>query len=63
VRRAADSGVSVVLVSSEPDDLVATCDRILVYRSGAGLVDATTTDSDTLIEQIYGRAKAAGSAA
>jgi hypothetical protein len=27
------------------------------------LVDATTTDSDTLIEQIYGRAKAAGSAA
>jgi ribose transport system ATP-binding protein len=63
LRRAADSGVSVVLVSSEPDDLVATCDRILVYRSGAGLVDATTTDSDTLIEQIYGRAKAAGSAA
>jgi ribose transport system ATP-binding protein len=63
LRRAADSGVSVVLVSSEPDDLVATCDRILVYRSGAGLHDATTPDPDELIEQIYGRAEPAGSAA
>jgi ribose transport system ATP-binding protein len=63
LRRVADSGVSVVLVSSEPDDLVAACDRIVLYRSGSGMHDATTSSSDDLIEQIYGHDETAGTAA
>ena len=37
LQRAADSGVAILLVSSEPEDLVATCDRILVYGREVGL--------------------------
>jgi len=53
IQRAADSGVSVLLVSSEPEDLVATCDRILVYGREVGLREARVTTTDELIEMIY----------
>ncbi|MGD0698368.1 MAG: sugar ABC transporter ATP-binding protein [Trebonia sp.] len=60
----ADSGVSVLLVSSEPEDLVATCDRILVYGREVGLREARVTTTDELIEMIYAtNAATAGSPA
>ena len=52
VQRAADSGVSVLLVSSEPEDLAAACDRVLVY-DGATLVEATDLTTDAIVGQIY----------
>ncbi len=64
IQRAADSGVSVLLVSSEPEDLVATCDRILVYGREVGLREAKVTTTDELIEMIYAtNAATAGSPA
>ncbi len=53
LRRAADSGMSVLLVSAEPDDLAAVCDRVLVYTPGQGLRPVTELTPDQLIEQIY----------
>jgi ribose transport system ATP-binding protein len=53
LRRAADSGVAVILVSSEAEDLAAACDRVLIYRAPTGLAAATATTPDGLIEQIY----------
>jgi ribose transport system ATP-binding protein len=52
VQRAADTGVSVLLVSSEPEDLAAACDRVLVY-DGAGLVGASALTTDAIVGQIY----------
>jgi ribose transport system ATP-binding protein len=53
LRRAADSGVAVVLVTSEAEDLAATCDRVLIYRPVTGLREAATATPDALISQIY----------
>ncbi|GAB2456583.1 sugar ABC transporter ATP-binding protein [Jatrophihabitans fulvus] len=55
LRRAADGGMAVLLVSSEPEDLAAACDRVLVHREGEGLVETGAATPDDLIEQIYGR--------
>ena len=54
LRRAADAGVAVVLVSSEPDDLVAACDRVLIYGAGTGMRAGDATTPDALIKDIYG---------
>jgi ribose transport system ATP-binding protein len=53
LRRAADSGVAVVLVSSEAEDLAAACDRVLIYSPEAGLREAESTTPDALISHIY----------
>jgi ribose transport system ATP-binding protein len=53
LQRAANTGVAVLLVSSEPEDLVATCDRILVYGHQVGLRPAQATTTEQLIEEIY----------
>ena len=53
LQRAADTGVAVLLVSSEPEDLVATCDRILVYGREVGLRPAEAATPEQLIEEIY----------
>ena len=53
LRRAADSGVAVVLVSSEAEDLAAACDRVLIYTPDTGLRQAESTNPDALISQIY----------
>ncbi|MCX4903841.1 sugar ABC transporter ATP-binding protein [Streptomyces sp. NBC_00878] len=57
LRRAAESGMAVVLVSSEPEILVEACDRVLIYRSGGGTVVADCSSADVLIEQIYAAAE------
>ena len=53
LQRAASAGTAVLLVSSEPEDLIATCDRILVYGGAAGLREASGTTPEQLIEEIY----------
>jgi ribose transport system ATP-binding protein len=55
IRRAADDGVAVLLVSIEPTDLVAACDRILVYRAPSQLRELRTTEPDRVLEAVYGR--------
>ncbi len=58
LRRASDSGMAVILVSSEPEDLAAICDRVLIYRAGGGMYEATSMTPDALIEQIYSSTQA-----
>ena len=53
LQRAANTGVAVLLVSSEPEDLIATCDRILVYGHQVGLRPAQAATPEQLIEEIY----------
>ncbi|HWG15382.1 MAG TPA: sugar ABC transporter ATP-binding protein [Streptosporangiaceae bacterium] len=63
LQRAANTGVAVLMVSSEPEDLVATCDRILVYGREVGLRPAAAATPEQLIEEIYATNEAtAGSA-
>jgi ABC-type sugar transport system ATPase subunit len=59
LRRAADGGMAVVVVSSEPEDLAAACDRVLIYREGDGMVEADASAPDVLIDQIYRTDRAA----
>jgi ribose transport system ATP-binding protein len=63
LRRAADGGMAVVVVSSEPEDLAAACDRVLIYREGDGMVEADASAPDVLIDQIYRTDRAAIAAA
>ncbi len=52
VQRVADTGASVLLVSSEPEDLASACDRVLVCGEG-GLVEVETLTPDAILEHIY----------
>jgi ribose transport system ATP-binding protein len=44
----------VLLVSTEPTDLVETCDRILVLHPGRPPRELRTSDPDDVLEAIYG---------
>lgn len=56
IRRLADQGLAVLLVSSEFEELLAVTDRILVLRDGAIVaeVDPATTDEAGLIQLASG---------
>ena len=54
VRRAADTGVSVLLVTAEPSDLAQVCDRILIYQADAPMKELSALDSDSIIFAVYG---------
>jgi ribose transport system ATP-binding protein len=56
IRRLADQGLAVLLVSSEFEELLAVTDRILVLRDGAivAQVDPATTDEAGLIQLASG---------
>jgi ribose transport system ATP-binding protein len=60
LRRAADDGMAVLIVSSEPDDLLEACDRVLIYRTDRGLVEADCSSPDALIAQIYAAEESSG---
>ncbi|MCW2756228.1 MAG: transporter related protein [Marmoricola sp.] len=53
LRRAAENGMAVILVSSETEDLAAACDRVLIYRASTGAVETAVRTPDGLINQIY----------
>ena len=56
IQDAAKDGVGVLVVSIEPSDLVAVCDRILVFRRGEQLTELRTTDPDAVLEAVYNAA-------
>ena len=54
IRRAASSGVAVVVVSIEAEELAAACDRILILRDG--LIEASLVgpcDEGEIVHRIY----------
>ncbi|GAB7005494.1 sugar ABC transporter ATP-binding protein [Nocardioides sp. AN3] len=53
IRRAAEDGVAVVLVSAEPSDLLAICDRIHVAVPGGGVTEVRAATADDLLSHIY----------
>ena len=53
LQAAASSGVAVVVVSSEAEDLAAACDRVLIHTGGGELVEADTGGAVPLLEQVY----------
>jgi ribose transport system ATP-binding protein len=53
VVHAARRGSSVLLVSSEPDDLAAVCDRVLVYQPDGRLHEVAETTPEALIDEIF----------
>lgn len=53
LRNASESGVSILLVSSEADDLAVACDRVLVFRPGAPLTPIADPSADAIIAEIY----------
>lgn len=59
VRRVADGGLSVLLVSSEAADLIAVCDRVLVYAGPTRLSEIRPTDADGVIDAVYATAPSA----
>jgi len=54
LKRIAEQGVAVVLVSSDIDDIVNLSNRILLYRSGEGLSQVDAGSSEELIQEVYG---------
>ncbi|MDH2413002.1 sugar ABC transporter ATP-binding protein [Nocardioides sp. CER19] len=54
VGETAAAGAGVLLVSTEPTDLVETCDRILVLHPGRPPRELRTSDPDDVLEAIYG---------
>lgn len=57
IRRRAEEGAAVLVVSSELNELRGLCDRILVMHEGRrnGEFDASTSTEDELLEACYGR--------
>jgi ribose transport system ATP-binding protein len=53
IRRAAEGGVTVVVVSGEPSDLGAICDRIYIAENEGGLIEVGSRTPDELLERIY----------
>jgi ribose transport system ATP-binding protein len=50
IRQAAESGVAVLLVSGDVDDLVEACDRVIVLREGR--VGAELTGSEKTVDRV-----------
>ncbi|MBS1676217.1 MAG: sugar ABC transporter ATP-binding protein [Actinobacteria bacterium] len=63
----AAEGTAVILASSEPEDLVTVCDRVLLFRDGAAVQEiAAPFDADLIIAATYSnvtKASAVGGAA
>jgi ribose transport system ATP-binding protein len=50
----AERGASVVIASTEPEDLVTICDRVLLFRDGAVRAEiAASFDADQIIAATY----------
>lgn len=60
VASAAAGGMGVLLVSTEPADLVEACDRILVLHPGHEPLELCTDVADDIVAAIYSEPTAAG---
>ncbi len=49
----AEAGAGVLLISTEPTDLVQTCDRILVLHPGRLPIELRTSDPDDVLNAVY----------
>ncbi len=56
IRKLANDGKAVIVVSSELPEVLAVCDRIAVFRAGAigGLVDGATANEEMLLQYAIG---------
>jgi D-allose transport system ATP-binding protein len=56
IRRLANEGKAVIVVSSELPEILAVCDRVAVFREGeiVGLVDGATANEETLLQYAIG---------
>ena len=52
IATAAHEGTSILVVSSEVDDLTAICDRVLIHGAD-GLTPADATNSTQLLDQVF----------
>jgi ABC-type sugar transport system ATPase subunit len=46
MREAAQEGVAILFLSTEPDQLAAMCSRVIVLRNGAIAAELTGSDLD-----------------
>ncbi|MDP9091375.1 MAG: sugar ABC transporter ATP-binding protein [Actinomycetota bacterium] len=53
IHQAADSGIAVLMVGVEASDLVAVCERILVYSSEQPLEEVRTTSAENVLDVVY----------
>ena len=60
VSAAAARGAGVVLVSTEPNDLVEACDRVLVLHPGREPRELLATDPDDVLDAVYAVPAATG---
>ncbi|WP_198929076.1 sugar ABC transporter ATP-binding protein [Rhizobium sp. AC27/96] len=56
IRKLADEGKAVIVVSSELPEILAVCDRIAVFRAGSigGLVEGATANEEMLLQYAIG---------
>lgn len=59
IRKLADDGVAVLLISSENEELIASCDRVIVLRDGTSVTELV---GDEISEDSIMQAMASGSA-
>lgn len=60
LENAANAGAAVIIVTSEPEDLAAVCDRVLVYDAERGMTEAAEKSPEALFDQIHGSTKLEG---
>lgn len=53
VQTAAQSGTSILVVSNDPNELSAICQRVLIVRDGAISATLTTPQADDIVDATY----------
>jgi ribose transport system ATP-binding protein len=64
IRDLADRGIAVVVISSDVEELVMLCDRVVVLHEGrvGGVVDGADLSEESVVELSYGHSVAHGAA-
>ena len=56
IRKLADAGMSIIVVSSELDELPIVCDRIAIYKRGAIVKELSgDTTRASIVTEIFAR--------
>ncbi len=58
IHKVADTGVCVLVVSTDVMDLASVCDRVLVFSGAGHLSEIETRSGDEILEMIYAGARA-----
>jgi len=64
IRDLADQGIGTIVISSDPEELVALCDRVIVMHEGriSGVLEDADLTEQRLIELSYGHTHVQGAA-